>query len=187
MDTIVTEACRHLTNVDPEPVLKDALRNLFNQAKLQDVHKALIMSARALIEREPNYTYVSARLLLDSMRHEALMHLTLGPNATFDEMAQCYPSYFKSYIAYGIQQDILDPELAKFNLDKLSKALLPERDMLFTYLGLQTLYDRYFIHESGVRYELPQAFFMRVAMGLASQEKNRDDRAIEFLLIAVVF
>jgi ribonucleoside-diphosphate reductase alpha chain len=180
VQTIVTEACRDLTNVDGEPVIKDALRNLFNQAKLQDVHRALIMAARTLIEREPNYTYVSARLLLDSMRHEALSHLKIAPEATFDEMAKHYPNYFKAYIAYGIQQGLIDSQLAEFDLKQLGKALLPERDMLFTYLGLQTLYDRYFIHDNGIHYELPQAFFMRVAMGLAIREDNKNEKAIEF-------
>ncbi len=180
MNTIVTEACRNLTNVHAEPVLTDALRNLFNQAKLQDVHKALIMAARALVEKEPNYTYVSARLLLDSLRHEALSHLKLTPDATFDEMATRYPAYFKAYVTCGIQQGLLDPQLAKFDLNQLGKALLPERDMQFTYLSLQTLYDRYFLHENGHHYELPQAFFMRVAMGLAIREEKKEEKAIEF-------
>jgi ribonucleoside-diphosphate reductase alpha chain len=180
MKIIVTEACRFLDNVNAEPVLLDAQRNLFNQARLQDVHKALIMSARALVEREPNYTYVSARLLLNSMRHEALSKLALESDTSFDEMAPLYPTYFKSYLTHGIQQGILDHKLADFNLDTLGKALLPERDMQFTYLSLQTLYDRYFIHENGIRYELPQAFFMRVAMGLASRENQKEEKAIEF-------
>ncbi|KTD65766.1 ribonucleoside-diphosphate reductase subunit alpha [Legionella spiritensis] len=178
--TIVNEACRDLSGVKAEPVIKDALRNLYNQAKLEDVHKALIMSARALVEKEPNYTYVSARLLLDSLRTEALTKLGMQPEATFDEMTALYPDYFKAYIAQGIEQDILDCKLGEFDLEKLAKALLPARDMQFTYLSLQTLYDRYFIHERGVRYELPQAFFMRVAMGLAIRELNREDKAIEF-------
>lgn len=185
--TIVEEACRNLEHVEAEPVLKDALRNLYNQAKLEEVHKALIMAARALIETEPNYTYVSARLLLDSFRTEALNKTGFNQNATFDEMANLYPAYFERYIAQGIQQGILDPKLAEFNLAKLGKALLPERDMQFTYLSLQTLYDRYFIHEHGVRYELPQAFFMRVAMGLAIREQDQNAKAIEFYTLLSSF
>ena len=180
VNTIVTEACRELDHVKSAPVIKDALRNLYNQATLSDVHKALIMAARALVETEPNYTYVSARLLLDSMRNEALGKLHMQNDATFDEMTALYPAYFKHYIAHGIQQGILDPKLAEFNLDKLAEALLPERDMQFTYLSLQTLYDRYFIHDKGVRYELPQAFFMRVAMGLSIREQDKEGKAIEF-------
>lgn len=180
VETIVAEACRGLENVQAEPIIKEALRNLYHNASLEDVHKALIMAARTLIEKEPNYSFVSARLLLDSLRSEALTKLHLRTEATFDEMAGLYPSYFTAYIQHGIKQGILDSKLAEFNLDMLSSALLPERDMKFTYLGLQTLYDRYFIHEQGIRYELPQAFFMRVAMGLAIREKDQDARAVEF-------
>lgn len=187
INTIVAEACRDLEHVKAEPVIKDALRNLYNQAKLDDVYKALIMSARAMVETEPNYTYVSARLLLDSMRHEALSKLQIRNDATFDEMATIYPSYFKIYIAHGIQQGILDHKLGEFDLDKLGQALLPERDTQFTYLSLQTLYDRYFIHEKGTRYELPQAFFMRVAMGLAIREQNKEEKAIEFYTLLSSF
>lgn len=187
VETIVAEACRALPHVNAEPVIKDALRNLFNQAKLEDVHKALIMAARALVEREPNYTYVSARLLLDSMRCEALTKLRIQGDATFDEMSAQYPAYFKIYIAHGIKQGILDQKLNDFDLDKLAKALLPERDMQFSYLSLQTLYDRYFIHDKGIRYELPQAFFMRVAMGLAIREQDKEDKAIEFYTLLSSF
>ena len=185
--TIVAESCRDLEHVSAEPVIKDALRNLYNQAKFEDVHKALIMSARTLVEKEPNYTYVSARLLLDSLRMEALSKLKIQSDATFDEMSALYPTYFKSYIEHGIAQGLLDAKMADFDLAKLGKALLPERDMKFTYLSLQTLYDRYFIHDRGVRYELPQAFFMRVAMGLAIREKNKEDKAIEFYILLSSF
>ena len=177
---IVDEACRDLADVEPHVIITDALRNLFNHAKLTDVHKALIMSARARIEREPNYAFVSARLLLNSLRAEALQHLGLRDEATFDEMANLYPVYFKSYLNHGIKQGILDPALAEFNLEKLGHAIVPIRDMQFTYLSLQTLYDRYLIHDNGVRYELPQLFFMRVAMGLALREEHRHEKAIEF-------
>jgi ribonucleoside-diphosphate reductase alpha chain len=187
VNTIVNEACRELAEVQAEPVIKDALRNLFNQAKLDDVHKVLIMAARALVEKEPNYTYVSARLLLDSLRSEALSKLEIRTEATFDEMATLYPAYFKTYIAHGIAQGMLDPKLSDFDLTKLGKALLPERDMKFSYLSLQTLYDRYFIHDKGVRYELPQAFFMRVAMGLAIREDKPNEKAIEFYTLLSSF
>lgn len=184
---IVNESCRKLEHVQAEPVIKDAMRNLYNQAKLSDVHKSLIMAARALVEKEPNYTYVSARLLLDSLRCEVLNVLNIQESATFDEMAKLYPSYLKTYIAHGIKQGMLDPKMADYDLDKLGKALLPERDMQFTYLSLQTLYDRYFIHDNGTRYELPQAFFMRVAMGLAMREKNKEEKAIEFYTLLSSF
>ncbi len=180
IETIVKEACRGLTDVKADPVIKDALRNLYNKASLSDVHKALVMAARSLVEKEPNYTYVSARLLLDSLRTEALNKLKIATEATFDEMEKLYPSYFTAYINHGIKQGILDNKLAEFDLKSLGEALLSERDMQFTFLSLQTLYDRYFLHEHDVRYELPQAFFMRVAMGLALREENKTKKAIEF-------
>ena len=187
VETIVEEACRNLADVKAEPVIKDAMRNLYNQASLDDVYKALIMSARALVETEPNYSYVSARLLLDSLRGEALSKLNIRENATFDEMTGLYPTYFKTYISHGIKQGMLDQNLSTFDLEKLGNALLPERDMQFTYLSLQTLYDRYFIHDQSIRYELPQAFFMRVAMGLALREDNKEERAIEFYTLLSSF
>lgn len=180
VETIVTEACRDLTNVAPQPIIKDAYRNLYNKAQLRDVHKALIMAARTWVEKEPNYSYVSARLLLDSLRSEALHKLNIQTEATFDEMATLYPAYFKKYISHGIEQGILDKNMANYDLGRLAKALLPKRDMYFNYLSLQTLYDRYFIHENGIRYELPQAFFMRIAMGLALNEPNKEETAIAF-------
>lgn len=180
LKALVEESCEHLDDVEAEPILKDALRNLYHQASLEEVHKALIMAARAMVEREPNYSYVSARLLLNSLRTEAMSKLGLQQETTFEEMKSLYVDYFKAYLDHGIKQGLIDGVLAEFDLDKLGKALLPERDMQFTYLGLQTLYDRYFIHEDNVRYELPQAFFMRVAMGLAVREKDKNDKAIEF-------
>jgi len=180
LKALVEESCNDLDDVKADPILKDALRNLYHQASLEEVHKALIMAARAMVEKEPNYSYVSARLLLNSLRTEAMSKLGLQQETTFEEMKSLYADYFKAYLGHGIKQGLIDGALAEFDLDKLSKALLPERDMQFTYLGLQTLYDRYFIHEDNVRYELPQAFFMRVAMGLAEREKDRNGKAIEF-------
>lgn len=178
--TIVDEACYNLEYVDSNVIITEAIRNLYNKAQLTDVHKSLIMSACTLIEKEPNYTYVSARLLLDSIRIEALNSLDIQLHATFHQMRVLYPAYFKVYIAYGIHKEMLDTKLAGFDLEKLGEALDPDRDMKFTYLSLQTLYDRYFIHDKGSHYELPQAFFMRVAMGLALNEKDKDNKAIEF-------
>ena len=118
----MNEACRDLEYVQAEPVIKDALRNLYNEAKFTDVHKSLIMAARTLVEKEPNYTYVSARLLLDSLRMEALSKLNIQTDATFDEMSALYPSYFKAYIAQGIKQGMLEAKMGDFDLDKLGKA-----------------------------------------------------------------
>lgn len=180
LTAIVEEACINLKDVSADMVAQEALRNLYHQAKLEDVYKALIMASRAFIETEPNYSQVSARLLLNTLRQEAFAHLQQPVPVSQEDMAQRYPAYFKAYIAHGIKQGLLDASLANFDLDKLGQALKPEQDLEFTYLGLQTLYDRYFIHEHGQRYELPQAFFMRVAMGLAMREKDKEHWAIQF-------
>ena len=182
LTAIVNEACTGLEYVEGHLIIDDAYRNLFDGVKETDVNHALVMSARTLIEKEPNYTYVAARILLDNLRREALSHI-LGTvsGATQAEMSDRYPLYFGKYIQRAAEHGLVDYELCKYDLNRLGNALKPERDQLFTYLGLQTLYDRYFIHtDDGIRFELPQAFFMRVAMGLAINELDREARAIEF-------
>ena len=183
----VKAACHDLKDVDPKAILKDVLRNLFDGVTLTEVNHALVLAARTLIELEPNYTYVTARLLLDDLQNEALGFLGLTTHLAPEEMAKAYGHYFKSFIARGVQLDRLDPRLQDFDLDRLGLVLIANRDQQFTYLGLQTLYDRYFIHADGVRYELPQAFFMRVAMGLALNEQQKNERAIEFYLLLSSF
>ena len=179
--SVVAEACEGLEEVNGALIIDDALRNLFDGVNEKDVNPALVMSARILIEKEPNYTYVAARLLLDSLRREALSFLKGEcTEATQKEMSKGYTEYFEKFIRRGAELGLLDSELTNYDLKRLGKALMPERDNQFTYLGLQTLYDRYFIHSNGVRFELPQAFFMRVAMGLAINELDREGRAIEF-------
>ncbi|MGH8517915.1 MAG: ribonucleoside-diphosphate reductase subunit alpha, partial [Panacagrimonas sp.] len=181
MHRVATEACAGLTGVDAEAVVAAALRDLYDGIPEAEVAQALTLSARAMIEKEPNYTYVSARLLTDSMRHEALKFLGVPESRpTFEEMKELYPDYFREYIHKAAKLELLDIKLTTYDLDRLGKALLGDRDARFDYLGLQTLYDRYFIHSNRVRFELPQAFFMRVAMGLAINEVDREGRAIEF-------
>lgn len=173
----VEHACINLDNVSAEHIIEDVKRNLFDKVPMREVNKALVMSARIMIEKEPNYTYVASRLLLDDLRTEALDFLTLKNTA---DTASLYTHYFESYLDAGIKHELLDAKLKTFDLKQICAAIKPERDEQFTYLGLQTLYDRYFIHWDGKRFELPQAFFMRVAMGLAINEKEKEKRAIEF-------
>ncbi len=180
LEIIVNEACCNLDNVNNNSIITDTLRNLYDGIPEKELSTALTMSARALIEQEPNYTYAAARLLLDKLRNEALTHLNLPAHATFQEMSKLYADYFQAYLQRGIDLELLSPKLQKFDLKKITQAIKPERDLKFTYLSLQTLYDRYFIHDQNIRFELPQAFFMRVAMGLAQNEKHKEDRAIEF-------
>ena len=181
LSRVVAEACEGLAQVDGSWILEETRRNLFDGVPEKDVAPALVMTARTRIEQEPNYSYVSARLLLDSLRREALTFLGHGkPSATQAEMAGRYSDYFADYVKRGAEVELLSPELTRYDLARLGAALKPERDLQFSYLGLQTLYDRYFIHCDGQRFELPQAFFMRVAMGLAVAEIDREERAIEF-------
>jgi ribonucleoside-diphosphate reductase alpha chain len=178
---LVKEACVGLTGVDAEEVLAAALRDLYDGIPESDLAQALMLAARARIEKEPNYTYVSARLLLDALRHEALRFLKQPETRpTHEEMKGTYPTYFRAYIERASDLELIDSRLKEYDLERLGAALLPERDVKFDYLGLQTLYDRYFIHSNRIRFELPQAFFMRVAMGLAINEIDREGRAIEF-------
>jgi len=186
--TLVWEACEGLNDVDPERIISDSLKNMYDGIAQRDVATSTLITARTLVEEEPNYTFVTARLLMDDLRTEALsflgVHRELAGEgdfrATQGQMAEVYPHALKAFVRKGIDLELLAPELAAFDLDILGAALKPERDQQFTYLGLQTLYDRYFIHSNDVRFELPQVFFMRVAMGLAWNELDRNDRAIEF-------
>lgn len=178
---IIEEACAGLDGVDAAPVLAETRRNLYDGISQDELALAPIMAARTLVEQEPNYAYVSARLLLDKLRSEVLSFVHKTPtSASQADMGTRYAEYFPAYIKTGIAAELLDPELARFDLAKIAAALKPERDLLFQFLGLQTLYDRYFLHVAGARIELPQAFFMRVAMGLAAREIDREARAIEF-------
>lgn len=178
---VIDDACDGLKSTDPVRVYNDTLRNLFDGVAESDVSPMMVMSARSLIDIEPDYSHVAARLLLDSLRSETLRFIGDGsPNATYQEMAERYPEYFAHYIKKSVELEHLDSELLKFDLPRLGAAIQSDRDHQFTYLGLQTLYDRYFIHHDDTRFELPQAFFMRVAMGLAINEVDRETRAIEF-------
>ena len=177
---LINDACEGLEAVSMNEVLEEALKNLYDGVSLADMRTSLVMSARTKVEKEPNYSFVTARILMDQIRSEALGFLGVADEATYDEMENHYPKALNAYIDKGIELDILDPVLKTFDLDRMGAAIDYTRDNQFTYLGLQTLYDRYFIHSDDVRYELPQVFFMRVAMGLAVEEENREDRAIEF-------
>ena len=179
--TIIDEACSGLESADAELVYAETIKNLFDGVAQKDVSPTVVMSARGLIDREPEYSQVAARLLLDELRAESLGFIGDGsPSATFTEMSERYCGYFGNYIKKAADLELLDTELLKYDLELLGQALKPERDQQFTYLGLQTLYDRYFIHHNDQRFELPQAFYMRVSMGLAINEVKREERAIEF-------
>jgi ribonucleoside-diphosphate reductase alpha chain len=180
---IMINACQGLgKDVSAEPIVAETLRNLYDGVPMEEVYKASILAARTLIEKDPDYTYVTARLLMHTIAKEIL-----GKEVTQDKMAQAYIDYFPQFIQKGVDNDLLDEKLLQFDLKRLAAALKPERDMQFDYLGLQTLYDRYFLHVRKTRIEMPQAFFMRVAMGLSLNENDREARAIEFYEILSSF
>ena len=169
----IAAACDGLGNsVNADRILKLTLRDLYDGVSVEEVRKCVILAARAMIEHDPAYSFVTARLLLNNICCDVL-----GEEA---DMATRYAEYFPSFIRRGIEAELLDRDMANFDLPRLAKELTASRDLQFSYLGLQTLYDRYFLHINENRIELPQAFFMRVAMGLALRERDRDARAIEF-------
>ena len=181
LKTIISEAVEGLTGVDEALIVKQAYRNIFDGIAEKDLSSAIVMCARQYIEKDPNYSKAAARLLLDGLRTEVLSFLYgEEKTATQAEMAKLYPESFIKYINKAAEIELLSPELCNYDLEMLGAALKPERDHDFTYLGFQTLYDRYFIHSGDSKIELPQNFFMRVSMGLAINEVNREEKAIEF-------
>jgi len=180
---MITSACIGLeSHVDADAILHETLRNLYDGVPVEELYKSAILAARALMEKDPAYSQVTARLLMHTIRKEVF-----GKEVAQADAAQNYVEYFPKFIKKGIEAELLDAKLGQFDLKKLAAALVPERDLQFGYLGLQTLYDRYFLHVQGTRIEMPQAFYMRVAMGLALNEINREARAIEFYTLLSTF
>ena len=180
---LIQDACAGLgETVSADTVLAQTLRNLYDGIPLEEVHKSAILSSRALLETDPAYSQVTARLLLHTVRREVL-----GEEVQHAQMVERYSEYFGRFIRKGVQAGLLDSRLEQFDLKRLGAALVGDRDNQFTYLGLQTLYDRYFLHIDEQRIELPQAFFMRVAMGLSLNEIDRESRAIEFYELLSTF
>ncbi len=186
LQQLVEAACADLgKDVVAEPILAETRRNLYDGVPLDEVYKALILAARTLLEKEPAYTRATARLLMHTIRREILGADAL--DVRLQDMGERYAAYFPQFVKKGIDAELLDDKLAQFDLQRLGAALKPERDLQFDYLGLQTLYDRYFLHIDEQRVEMPQAFFMRVAMGLSLNEIDREARAIEFYEVLSTF
>ncbi|AIJ48964.1 ribonucleoside-diphosphate reductase subunit alpha [Comamonas testosteroni] len=176
LEALIVASCGNLNaDIQSAPIVAETLRNLYDGVPLAEVYKASILAARTLIEKDPDYTYVTARLLLHTIVREVM-----GRDVQPAEMQAAYADYFPGFVQKGVDNELLNPELLNYDLPRLAKALKAERDEQFDYLGLQTLYDRYFLHVRKTRIELPQSFFMRVAMGLALNEPDRNARAIEF-------
>jgi len=173
---LIGAACIGLEkHVDADAILAETVKNLYDGVPVEELHKSAILAARALMEKDPAYSTVTARLLMHTIRKEVF-----GQEVAQKDAQEHYLDYFPKYIKKGIDADLLDAKLAQYDLKKLGEALVTDRDLQFGYLGLQTLYDRYFLHIREIRIEMPQAFFMRVAMGLALNEIDRETRAIEF-------
>ncbi|MGF6526572.1 ribonucleoside-diphosphate reductase subunit alpha [Variovorax sp. PvP013] len=173
---LIESACENLgESITAAPIVAETMRNLYDGVPLDEVYKASILAARTLIEKDPDYTFATARLLLHTIFKEIV-----GREVMPAERTQAYVDYFPQFIRKGVDNELLDEKLLQFDLPRLAAALKAERDLQFDYLGLQTLYDRYFLHVRKTRIELPQAFFMRVAMGLSLGEVDREARAIEF-------
>src|SRR5579863_4807085 len=176
LTALIESACANLGDaVSAEPIVAETVKNLYDGVPMSQVYDSAILAARTMIEKDPAYSQVTARILLHTIRREILEE-----EVTQTEMADRYAEYFPQFIKRGIGAGLLDDKLQQFDLKRLGAALDNSRDLQFGYLGLQTLYDRYFLHHDGVRIEMPQAFFMRVAMGLSLNEIDREARAIEF-------
>jgi ribonucleoside-diphosphate reductase alpha chain len=176
LNGLIQSACAGLgADIKPDPIMAETMRNLYDGVPMDEVYKASVLAARTLIEKDPDYTYATARLLFHTIAKEVL-----GKDVAQADMGQAYVDYFPQFIKKGVDNELLDEKLLQFDLKRLGGALKADRDLKFDYLGLQTLYDRYFLHVGKLRIELPQAFFMRVAMGLSLNEIDREARAIEF-------
>ena len=176
LQQLIENACAGLgADIKPDPIVAETMRNLYDGVPIDEVYKAAILAARTLIEKDPDYTYATARLLFHTIAREVL-----GRDVPQAGMGQAYAEYFPEFIKKGVDNELLNPDMLQFDLKRLGAALKADRDLQFDYLGLQTLYDRYFLHVRKSRIELPQAFFMRVAMGLSLGEIDREARAIEF-------
>ncbi|HAT38938.1 ribonucleoside-diphosphate reductase subunit alpha [Polynucleobacter necessarius] len=181
--TVIEAACEGLgTRIDTTPIITEMIKNLYDGVPMAQVYDAAILASRTLIEQDPAYSQVTARILMHVIRKEIL-----GKEVLQGDMQAEYSTYFAKYINEGISAELLDPRMREFDLPRLAGALNASRDLQFNYLGLQTLYDRYFLHIEERRIEMPQAFFMRVAMGLALNELDRERRAIEFYEILSTF
>ncbi|CAM2152395.1 ribonucleoside-diphosphate reductase subunit alpha [Paraburkholderia tropica] len=173
---LIVSSCEGLGDaVNADPIVAETVKNLYDGVPMTQVYDSAILAARTMIEKDPAYSQVTSRILLHTIRREILEE-----EVTQAEMAVRYADYFPQFIKRGVEAGLLDDKLQQFDLKRLGNALNANRDLQFGYLGLQTLYDRYFLHVHGTRIEMPQAFFMRVAMGLSLNEIDREARAIEF-------
>ena len=175
----VYKACEGLDDINPEELIEAIKATAYEGISEEDLSNCILIAARTFVEKEPNYSFVTARLLLDDIENEVLRFLDIDTSIKMDR-SKMYQKALVGSIEKGIELEFLDERLKDFDLDRLGKSIKPENDLNFTFLGLQTLYDRYFITHEDTRYEMPQVFLMRVAMGLSVDEKDKNDKAEEF-------
>ena len=175
----VHKACEGLDDVKPEELIEAIRATAYEGISEEDLSNCILIAARTFVEKEPNYSFVTARLLLDDIENEVLRFLNIDTSIKNDR-SEMYQKALVGSIEKGIELEFLDERLKDFDLDRLGKSIKAENDLNFTFLGLQTLYDRYFITHEDTRYEMPQVFLMRVAMGLSINEKDKNDKAEEF-------
>ena len=179
ISSIVKKACEGLEDVGSQQLIEEIRNASYDGMSEKNLADCMVISARTMVEKEPNYSYVTARILLNNIENEVLDFLEIDRKLKSDR-SKMYSEALTKTFNKGIELGFLNKELKEFDLGKISNSIDESRDFNFTYLGLQTLYDRYFITSDDTRYELPQVFLMRVAMGLAINEKDRDARAVEF-------
>jgi ribonucleoside-diphosphate reductase alpha chain len=174
--------CKGL-EVDQELLFNNSVKNLYKNIKDSEILDILLLNSKILIERNYNFSYVSSRLILIKLYNEALKLLKLNSSDEFSilfDIKDIYSYYFDEYMKYGVEHGFIDKRLLDFDFEKIKPHIIAENDLKFGYIGIQTVYDRYLLRKESVRFELPQAFFMRVAMGLALNEKNKEEKAVEF-------
>ena len=171
----IHSACQGLDACSADELMDELARTLYNNMSEEELDRANILAARTKIELDPEYAKVAARLLLEKIYREVF-----GQGASRENRDQLYRTLFSDYLDFGISRELISPQLKEFNIDQLAAAIDPERDDLFLYMGLQNIYDRYLLHSEKRRFEAPQFFWMRVSMGLASLEKQKEEKAIEF-------
>lgn len=168
-------ACEEIEDVSASEVVLDAQLQLFDKITTREIDTALIFSAREKIEKEPNYSFVAGQLLLNTLYKEVFRE-----GVASDTFKLQYRKCFIQNTRKLVKENRLDNRLLDFDLLKLSEALKIRRDKSLKYLGVQILFDRYFLRLDNKIMEAPQSFFMRVAMGLAINEKDKNEKAIEF-------
>lgn len=165
LNDLISAACENLgVDIHPEPILAETIRNLYDGVPMDEVYKASVLAARTMIEKDPDYTFATARLLFYTISKEVLGRVVVQA-----DMAQAYIDYFPGFIKKGVENDLLDERLGQYDLPRLAASIKADRDLQFDYLGLQTLYDRYFLHVEKKTYRVTASFFHACCNGPRTQ------------------